>query len=79
MEPSNPDKIEEKTFDLTIKNGAAKRLQSLMDHFEGDETQVISLALELLNIVKNTDRIEYTNKGESEQRGVIIPAKLQKP
>ena len=45
METEGVNKIaEEKTFELTITNGAAKRLQSLIDHFEGDETKVVSLA-----------------------------------
>jgi hypothetical protein len=35
----------EKTFDITIANGAAKKLQALMDRFKGDETKIVSLAL----------------------------------
>jgi len=69
-------KEEEKTFELTITNGAAKRLQSLIDHFGGDETKVISLALELLNLVKGSEKIEFKNKGETESRGVTIPVTL---
>jgi hypothetical protein len=69
---------QEKTFDLTIKNGAAKRLQSLMDHFEGDEAQVISLALELLNLVKSSDKVEFRIKGDLESKGVTIPTTLKK-
>jgi hypothetical protein len=75
---NNNNNQDEKTFELTIKNGAAKRLQSLIDHFEGDEIQVISLALELLTLIKNADKVEFTNKGESKPQGIIIPTKLKK-
>lgn len=67
---------EEKNFELTITNGAAKRLQALIDHFKGDEIKVVSLALELLNLVKNSEKVEFKNKGESESRGVVIPESL---
>lgn len=79
METEGVNKIaEEKTFELTITNGAAKRLQSLIDHFEGDETKVVSLALELLNLVKNSEKVEFKNKGELESKGVMIPSTLKK-
>lgn len=69
--------VEEKTFELTITNGAAKRLQLLIDHFGGDETKVVSLALELLNLVKNSEKVEFKNKGELESKGVTIPSSLK--
>lgn len=67
----------EKTFEITITNGAAKRLQLLIDHFGGDETKVVSLALELLNLVKNSEKVEFKNKGELESKGVTIPSTLK--
>ena len=71
----NP-KSEEKTFELTITNGAAKRLQALIDHFGGDETKVVSLALELLNLIKDSEKVEFKNKGETDSKGVVIPSTL---
>jgi len=77
METKEENKtVEEKTFELTITNGAAKRLQSLIDHFGGDETKVVSLALELLNLVKNSEKVEFKNKGELESKGIMIPSTL---
>jgi len=73
---TNQNKTEEKTFELTITNGAAKRLQSLIDHFGGDETKVVSLALELLSLVKNSEKVEFKNKGENDAKGVVIPTTL---
>ena len=73
-----PEKQTEPTFDLTITNGAAKRLQSLMSHFNSDETQVISLALELLSLVKDADSVQFKNPDETEARGVNIPKTLTK-
>ncbi len=64
------------TFDITIANGAARKLQSLIDHFQGDEIKVVSLALELLNLVKNSESVQFHNVGEIEMRGVKIPKKL---
>lgn len=69
-------KEENKTFELTITNGAAKRLQLLIDHFGGDETKVVSLALELLNLVKDSEKVEFKNKGELESKGITIPPTL---
>ena len=66
----------EPSFELTITNGAAKKLQALMDRFNGDERKVVSLALELLSLLPNAELVEYKNKGESAPKGVKIPATL---
>lgn len=70
-----PRVIDEKetTFDITITNGAAKKLQGLMDRFQGDELKVVSLALELLTLMQNADMVQFRNKGETAFKGVKIP------
>ena len=63
----------EKTFDITIANGAAEKLQALMERFKGDELKVVSLSLELLSLLQNAEVVNFKNKGEPSFRGFKIP------
>lgn len=68
--------MEEKTFELKITNGAAKRLETLMQHFGVDEKKALSIALELLDIVKDAKSVQFVENGEEETlRGVSLPPK----
>ncbi|MGH7141826.1 MAG: hypothetical protein ACREGH_04320 [Minisyncoccia bacterium] len=61
----------EKTFDLKITNGAATRLEALMVHFGMDEKKTVSVALELLDLIKNAESVEFKEGGIS--KGVTLP------
>ena len=69
--------MEEKTFDLKITNGAAKRLDTLMAHFGMDEKKTVSIALELLDLVKNSKSVQFDENGK--MTGINLPPKANKP
>ncbi len=68
--------MDEKTFDLKITNGAAKRLEALMAHFGMDEKKTVSIALELLDLIKNSETIEFKENGKP--TGVTLPPVVKK-
>ena len=53
--PASPAAAEEPAFDLSITNGAAKKLQALMDFYKVSTAKdAVGMALELLDAVKGS-------------------------
>lgn len=70
----------EPTFDITITNGAAKRLQGLMEHFNFETAkETVGLALELLESVKDSSSIIVRQKdGSAKQLTLPTPHEPKK-